>query len=133
MRVRAAVAHRAGAPLTVAPGDLRITDEQGDTMTSTLTGRTAVITGGARGIGLTLARALAAEGVGVALLDLLDTVDEAAKSIADGFNVPAHGQRVDVTDQAAVADAFNVVRKRLGVPRVLVTVPAGQPPSRGFR
>ena len=47
-------------------------------MTSTLSGRTAVITGGARGIGLTLARALAAEGAGVALLDLLDTVDDAA-------------------------------------------------------
>ena len=52
-------------------------------MTNTISGRTAVITGGARGIGLTLARALAAEGVSVALLDLLDTVDDAAKSIAD--------------------------------------------------
>jgi len=90
-------------------------------MTSTLSGRTAVITGGARGIGLTLARALAAEGVGVALLDLLDTVDDAAKSIADEFNVPTYAQSVDVTDQAAVADAFKVVRKRLDVPRVLVT------------
>ena len=75
-------------------------------MTSTLTGRTAVITGGARGIGLTLARALAAAGVGVALLDLLDAVDDAAKSIADEFNVPTYAQSVDVTDQAAVADAF---------------------------
>jgi NAD(P)-dependent dehydrogenase (short-subunit alcohol dehydrogenase family) len=90
-------------------------------MTSTLSGRTAVITGGARGIGLTLARALAAEGAGVALFDLLDTVDAAAKSVADEFNVPTYGQRVDVTDQAAVADAFKVVRKRLGVPRVLIT------------
>jgi NAD(P)-dependent dehydrogenase (short-subunit alcohol dehydrogenase family) len=90
-------------------------------MTSTLSGRTAVITGGARGIGLTLARALAAEGVGVALLDLLDTVDAAAESVADEFDVPTYGRRVDVTDQAAVADAFEVVRKRLGVPRVLVT------------
>jgi NAD(P)-dependent dehydrogenase (short-subunit alcohol dehydrogenase family) len=90
-------------------------------MTNTISGRTAVITGGARGIGLTLARALAAEGVGVALLDLLDTVDDAAKSIADELNVPTYAQRVDVTDQAAVADAFHVVRKRLGVPRVLVT------------
>ena len=90
-------------------------------MTSTLSGRTAVITGGARGIGLTLARALAAEGVGVAVLDLLDTVDDAAKSIADEFDVPTYAQRVEVTDQAAVADAFKVVRKRLGVPRVLVT------------
>ncbi len=90
-------------------------------MTTTLNGRTAVITGGARGIGLTLARALAADGVGVALLDLLDSVEDAAQAIAEDYGVPAHGQRIDVTDQAAVADAFRVVREKLGVPRVLVT------------
>jgi NAD(P)-dependent dehydrogenase (short-subunit alcohol dehydrogenase family) len=90
-------------------------------MTTTLNGRTAVITGGARGIGLTLARALAADGVGVALLDLLDSVEDAAQAIAEHYGVPAHGQRIDVTDQAAVADAFRVVREKLGVPRVLVT------------
>jgi NAD(P)-dependent dehydrogenase (short-subunit alcohol dehydrogenase family) len=90
-------------------------------MITNLSGRTAVITGGARGIGLTLARALAAEGVGVALLDLLDTVEEQANAIAEEYGVPAHGQRTDVTDQAAVADAFRMVREKLGVPRVLVT------------
>lgn len=90
-------------------------------MTSNLNGRTAVITGGARGIGLTLARALAAGGVGVALLDLLDSVADEAQAIAEKYGVPTHGQRLDVTDQAAVADAFRVVRKKLGVPRVLVT------------
>lgn len=90
-------------------------------MTSNLNGRTAVITGGARGIGLTLARALAAGGVGVALLDLLYSVADEAQAIAEKYGVPTHGQRLDVTDQAAVADAFRVVRKKLGVPRVLVT------------
>ena len=90
-------------------------------MTSNLSGRTAVITGGARGIGLALARALAVEGVGVALLDLLDSVEDAARAIADEYDVPTYGQRVDVTDQAAVAAAFKVVRDRLGVPRVLST------------
>jgi NAD(P)-dependent dehydrogenase (short-subunit alcohol dehydrogenase family) len=90
-------------------------------MTSKLSGRTAVITGGARGIGLTLARALAADGVGVALLDLLDSVQDGAQAIADEYGVPTLGERLDVTDQAAVGDAFRLVREKLGVPRVLVT------------
>lgn len=90
-------------------------------MTSTLDGRSAVITGGARGIGLELARALAAQGVGVAILDLLESVEVEAEAISEEFGVQSYGRRVDVTDQAAVAEAFKAVRKQLGVPRVLVT------------
>ena len=90
-------------------------------MTSNLDGRTAVVTGGARGIGLVLARALGCEGAGVALLDRLYSVEDAARGIADEYGVPTYGQRVDVTDQAAVADAFKIARDRLGVARVLVT------------
>lgn len=90
-------------------------------MTSKLSGRTTVVTGGARGIGLTLARALAADGANVALLDLLDSVEDSAKAIADEYGVAAHGLRLDVTDQPAVADAFRIVREKLGVPQVLVT------------
>ncbi|SCL32058.1 SDR family oxidoreductase [Micromonospora inyonensis] len=90
-------------------------------MTSNLTSRTAVLTGGARGIGLTLARTLAADGMNVALLDLLDTVEESAKAIADEYGVATHGQKIDVTDQDGVADAFRAVRQTFGVPSVLVT------------
>lgn len=90
-------------------------------MTSNLTGRTAAVTGGARGIGLTLARSLAAQGVSVALLDLLDSVEDAAQKIADEYGVATYGQRLDVTQQDALADAFRVVSERLGVPQVLVT------------
>jgi NAD(P)-dependent dehydrogenase (short-subunit alcohol dehydrogenase family) len=90
-------------------------------MINDLKGRTAVVTGGARGIGLTLARALAAAGMGVALLDLLDSVEDGAKAIADEYDVPACGVRLDVTDQAAVRDAFALVRQQIGTPQVLVT------------
>lgn len=90
-------------------------------MSSTLSGRIAVITGGARGIGHSIARALAADGVGVALLDVLDNVEAAAASVADEYGVPALGRRVDVTDQRLVGDVFRDIRGQLGVPRVLVT------------
>ncbi len=90
-------------------------------MITTLTGQTAVITGGARGIGHAVARALAADGADIALLDLLDTVEEAAQRIADEFGVRAFGQRLDVTDQDATVTAFSAIRDRLGVPQVLLT------------
>lgn len=90
-------------------------------MTNNLSGRIAVITGGARGIGLAIACALAQDGADVALLDLLDSVGDSAQAIADDYGVAAHGQRLDVTDQAAVSEAFLVVRETLGVPTVLVT------------
>lgn len=90
-------------------------------MNSNLSGRTVVVTGGARGIGLTLARSLAAEGMNVALLDLLDSVEDAARAIAEEYGVATHGHRLDVTQQAAVVDAFRVISERLEVPQVLVT------------
>ena len=90
-------------------------------MSSSLSGRVAVVTGGARGIGHTIARALAADGVAVALLDVLDNVETAATSISEEFGVGALGRRVDVTDQDAVAGTFREVQEELGIPRVLVT------------
>ena len=61
-----------------------------------LTGRTAIVTGGARGIGAGIARALAAAGAAVVVADLLDA-DGAALADAIGGRFMAH----DVTDEAA--------------------------------
>lgn len=65
-------------------------------MTQNLTGRVVVITGGARGIGLTTATQLAAAGATVVLGDLdLDRVTEAASAVGHG----AIGARLDVTSR----------------------------------
>ena len=90
-------------------------------MITDLKGRTAVITGGARGIGLAVARSLAADGAKIALLDLLDNVADAAKQIADEYGVESVGQQLDVTDQYATVAAFDAVSSQLGVPQVLLT------------
>lgn len=90
-------------------------------MTTDLHGRTAVVTGGGRGIGLAIARSFAEAGVNVALLDLLDTVEDTAAAIAAEFGVRSLGRRLDVTDQDATAAAFAIVREELGVPQILLT------------
>ncbi|MHC5797126.1 SDR family oxidoreductase [Lacisediminihabitans sp. FW035] len=90
-------------------------------MDTNLSGKTAIITGGGRGIGLTVARALAADGASIALLDLLDTVSDTAAQISDEFGVQAIGHRLDVTDQDATDAAFDQVADQLGVPQVLLT------------
>ena len=90
-------------------------------MITDLSGRTAVITGGARGIGLTVARALAADGANIALLDLLDSVETVADRIGQDYGVQTYGERLNVTDQDATRAAFSSIRDRVGTPQVLLT------------
>lgn len=86
-----------------------------------LAGRTAVVTGGARGIGYSLASALARQGVSVALLDLLPDVADSARRLAETTGVATASATVDVTDAASVDAAFAAVRESLGVADLLVT------------
>ena len=83
-------------------------------------GRTAVVTGGARGLGFAIAEALAAHGADVALLDRLETVGSSAERLVDSRGVRAIGVTVDVTDQDSVTAAFASVSQQLAVPTVLV-------------
>lgn len=69
--------------------------------------RTAVVTGGASGIGRSIAARLRADGHRVAVLDLSATEDP-------------HGYVADVTDPAQVRGAFVRVEEELGVPSILV-------------
>lgn len=76
-----------------------------------LAGKTALVTGSATGIGLAVARALAAHDVRVALADLdLDGAEAAARAIGAGaFAVP-----VDVRDRASVESAVAATLERAG-------------------
>ncbi|WP_103730641.1 SDR family NAD(P)-dependent oxidoreductase [Novosphingobium sp. HII-3] len=80
-----------------------------------LAGLSAVITGGASGLGAATARKLAAEGVKVALFDLNADLGEAlAKELGGVFC------SVNVTDEASVDAGFAKAREAIGQERILV-------------
>lgn len=85
-----------------------------------LKGRVAVVTGGAGGIGYSIATAYAQQGMDVALLDLSPKVADAAAKLASDFGVKTTGQVVDVTDPENVEAAFDAVTAELGIPTVLL-------------
>ena len=75
-----------------------------------IVGRVAVITGAARGIGLAMARTLAAQGVQVVLADR-----DLARATAAAANLPgAMAVAVDIGDTAAVAAMRDAVLGRFG-------------------
>lgn len=94
-------------------------------------GRVALITGGARGIGLDTARRLAGRGMRVALVD----VDgELAAREAEGIgDERAIGLTADVTDRVAVAEAVETAVKRFGGLDVVIANAGVSPPTETIR
>jgi len=82
--------------------------------------RTALVTGGGRGIGRAIALALAAESRSVAVADVReDEAAETASMIVSGEG-RAHAVRLDVTDSDSVHAGIEEARARLGPIEVVV-------------
>lgn len=82
-----------------------------------LRGRTAVVTGAARGLGAALARELAGRGMRVALLGLEgERLERTARDLPGG----ARGYEVDVTDDEAMDRTARAVTQELGAPAVVI-------------
>ena len=93
-----------------------------------LAGKIAVVTGAGRGIGATIAGALAAAGAGIALIGR----DEARlKQQADSLSADTLAVSADVTDPDSVRAAFEAIRKRFLRIDILVNN-AGQAGSAPF-
>lgn len=87
------------------------------TSSRSLSGRTVVVTGAARGLGAALARAFDDRGARVALLGL---EGERLQDVADSLRHESACWEVDVTDDAAMADTALQVRTRLGSASIVV-------------
>ena len=84
-----------------------------------LTGKAAVVTGGASGIGLGIARALAGAGMRVAIADVEDTALERARASLEESGGDVLPVRVDVTDRDALAAAADRIEDAFGKVHVL--------------
>ncbi|MBZ9940325.1 L-iditol 2-dehydrogenase [Mesorhizobium sp. BR1-1-13] len=82
-----------------------------------LKGKSALITGSARGIGKAFAEAYAREGAVVAIADI-DL--EAAEKAAAGIGGTAYAVKLDVTDQASIDAAVKAVETRTGGLDILI-------------
>ena len=88
-------------------------------------GRVALVTGGARGIGLDTARRLAARGARLALLDVDGDEAAAAAALIGGGTI---ARTVDVTDAAAMTTAVDAVAAELGGIDVVIANSGIEPP-----
>ncbi len=88
-----------------------------------LTGKSAIVVGGAGGIGEATARMYAKKGANVAIVDCKDTCPEVAAKIAEEYGVKTIGVKCDVTSQDSVdammkevVDAFDEVNILAAMP-----------------
>lgn len=99
-------------------------------VTSSLAGKHAVVTGGARGIGLACAQALQQRGASITLLGRDQAaLDKAVLQLRERGEV--HAVIADIADEQSVQTAFSLAMKNLGAVDVLVNN-AGQAVSQRF-
>ncbi len=85
-----------------------------------LTGKVAVVTGGNRGIGRSIALGLAHAGASVAILSRNPERNAKVESELEQAGVRTHADILDVTDRASLGPALAAVEKELGPVDILV-------------
>jgi 2-deoxy-D-gluconate 3-dehydrogenase len=92
----------------------------GNSSPFSLAGRVAVVTGGNRGIGRSIALGMARAGAAVAILARDEARNAEVLAELRALGVPAMAARLDVTDRAALPGAIDAVERELGGIDVLV-------------
>ena len=92
-----------------------------------LTGRVAVITGGAGLLGPKHAEALAEFGAVPILFDISPRVQKVAQAVAKKFRTKTLGLKVDITKKAELEKALRVILKKFGRIDILINNAANNP------
>jgi len=93
-----------------------------------LSGRVAVITGGAGLLGFQHAKAIAACGGTTVLLDVnIDQATTRAKEIADTFQTPSLGLKVDITNKPEIQKSLSQILETFGRVDILINNAANDP------
>src|SRR5579885_1972275 len=79
-----------------------------------ISGKTAIVTGAASGIGLAIATALAEAGANVVMADIQKEAVEAAAHALSGTNKRVIPVRIDVTQEQTVVDALAAAERQFG-------------------
>ncbi|MFL2558414.1 MAG: SDR family NAD(P)-dependent oxidoreductase [Arenicellales bacterium] len=90
-----------------------------------LTGKSAIITGGSRGIGLAIAKAFAQEGANVSICARSEGPLSSARASLDTYGTTVHSLPCDVSDPVALHDYIQAAHHALGGLNVLVNNPSG--------
>ena len=86
-----------------------------------LSGRSAIITGGSKGLGEAMAAGLASAGANILLVSRnLDEANTTARAIADDFGIRAIGHCADVTDQSATEAMVALALDEFGKVDILI-------------
>lgn len=80
-----------------------------------LKGRTAVVTGGAQGLGKAMVRRLAEAGAKVLVADIkIEQAEATAREFSERYNTQVIATHLDVTDNASIKAAADVAERELG-------------------
>ncbi len=88
-----------------------------------LTGKNAIVVGGAGGIGEATARMYASKGANIVIADCKDTCDEVAGKIVADYGVKAIGVKTDVTSQESVDNLVAKTVEAFGEVNILAAMP----------
>jgi 3-oxoacyl-[acyl-carrier protein] reductase len=99
---------------------MRTDEPKQGTMTSSLEGKLALVTGASRGIGRAIALELAAQGATVVGTATSQTGADDISAALSVLPVPGRGVVLDVNDAAAVDALIDVLGKEAGGPHILV-------------